>query len=199
MLAATGGAKAYRRGLWPARHRTQVLRGVDLELAAGEVVGLVGENGSGKSTLMKILVGDLRPTPAPSPAADASATAHKSPSCTNASAATSTSSCSAAPTASPNRPSVPPAPVSTASSASNATPPPVPTACPAAPCPSSTSAWHCWPTPRCHRHPPGSLPAAARRRRSGPDRHRLPRCRRAPRATRDQSARFRPVPCPGRR
>ena len=35
------------------------MRGVDVELCTGEVVGLVGENGSGKSTLMKILVGAL--------------------------------------------------------------------------------------------------------------------------------------------
>ncbi|MFF4905799.1 ABC transporter ATP-binding protein [Streptomyces sp. NPDC001260] len=59
VLDAAGIEKAYRRGVWPARRSLQVLRGVDLSLAPGEVVGLVGENGSGKSTLMKILVGAL--------------------------------------------------------------------------------------------------------------------------------------------
>lgn len=41
---------------------TKALSGVDLELYAGEVVGLVGPNGAGKSTLMKILTGVLPPT-----------------------------------------------------------------------------------------------------------------------------------------
>lgn len=59
LLEARGIVKAYRRGIWPRRRALQVLRGADLDLYPGEVVGLVGENGSGKSTLMKILVGSL--------------------------------------------------------------------------------------------------------------------------------------------
>ena len=35
----------------------QVLRGVDLNVDSGEVVGLVGDNGAGKSTLMKAITG----------------------------------------------------------------------------------------------------------------------------------------------
>ena len=59
VLTAAGVWKAYRRGWWPRRRMLPVLRGADLALYPGEIVGLVGENGSGKSTLMKVLVGDL--------------------------------------------------------------------------------------------------------------------------------------------
>jgi putative ABC transport system ATP-binding protein len=39
-----------------------ILRGLDLEVAAGETVGVVGPSGSGKSTMMMILAGLERPS-----------------------------------------------------------------------------------------------------------------------------------------
>jgi simple sugar transport system ATP-binding protein len=41
---------------------TTALRGVNLEIFPGEILGLLGENGAGKSTLMKILSGFIKPT-----------------------------------------------------------------------------------------------------------------------------------------
>lgn len=41
---------------------TSVLRNVDLEVRAGQSLGLIGENGAGKSTLLKLLTGVLTPS-----------------------------------------------------------------------------------------------------------------------------------------
>jgi heme ABC exporter ATP-binding subunit CcmA len=49
------------RGVTCRFGRKAVLRGVELEVRAGEVVGLLGQNGAGKTTLFSILVGLLQP------------------------------------------------------------------------------------------------------------------------------------------
>ena len=50
------------RGLVRLYEAKTALAGVDLELAQGKIVGLLGPNGSGKTTLIKILCGLLQPT-----------------------------------------------------------------------------------------------------------------------------------------
>jgi len=47
------------RGLNVAYGQSQVLHGIDMSVAQGEIVAVVGRNGMGKSTLMKSLIGVL--------------------------------------------------------------------------------------------------------------------------------------------
>jgi putative ABC transport system ATP-binding protein len=58
VFAARGLAKTYRMG----ETEIHALRGVDLEIAAGEFIVLLGPSGSGKSTLLNILGGLDTPT-----------------------------------------------------------------------------------------------------------------------------------------
>ena len=58
LIALQGITKSYRQGELPI----DVLKGIDLQIAAGEFVALLGPSGSGKSTLMHILGLLDRPT-----------------------------------------------------------------------------------------------------------------------------------------
>ncbi|MEU9166167.1 ATP-binding cassette domain-containing protein [Streptomyces sp. NPDC048424] len=60
--AAPAGAPAHTRALGVRRSRTDVLRNIDLTVAPGETIALMGRNGAGKSTLLATLVGTLAPT-----------------------------------------------------------------------------------------------------------------------------------------
>jgi len=60
-VAANGNARLEIRGLDAGWGTTTLVRGADLEVSAGEIVGLLGGNGSGKSTMLWAIAGLLRP------------------------------------------------------------------------------------------------------------------------------------------
>jgi branched-chain amino acid transport system ATP-binding protein len=49
------------RGVHAAYERVEVLRGVDLVVAPGQVFALLGPNGAGKSTTLRVISGRMRP------------------------------------------------------------------------------------------------------------------------------------------
>jgi len=59
-IVTRGLTKVYR-DFW-GRAKVHALVGLDLELARGEIFGLLGPNGSGKSTTIKLLLGLIFPT-----------------------------------------------------------------------------------------------------------------------------------------
>lgn len=54
ILECTGLVKSYKKG-------NPVLKGLNLQIPAGRIVGLLGPNGCGKSTLIKLVAGLLQP------------------------------------------------------------------------------------------------------------------------------------------
>jgi lipopolysaccharide transport system ATP-binding protein len=57
--AATGGALTAQKG---GHLSIEALKNIDLEIVAGDRIGIVGHNGSGKSTLLRLLSGVYEPS-----------------------------------------------------------------------------------------------------------------------------------------
>ena len=60
IIDISGLHKTYVSGV--RRRRVNALRGVDLTVPSGEVLGILGPNGAGKTTLLKILLGIVHPS-----------------------------------------------------------------------------------------------------------------------------------------
>jgi branched-chain amino acid transport system ATP-binding protein len=61
MFTMTGAGLLDIRGVCAGYGRTEVLRNVDMAIAPGEIIALLGSNGAGKSTLNRTISGLLRP------------------------------------------------------------------------------------------------------------------------------------------
>lgn len=61
-MSASATVELTGRGLIAGYGRQPVVRGVDIRLRSGELVGMVGDNGAGKTTLFRVLAGALAPT-----------------------------------------------------------------------------------------------------------------------------------------
>lgn len=59
-ITTVGLAKTYTSTF--GRKEIHALKGVDIDVAPGEIVGILGPNGAGKTTLLKILLGIVSPT-----------------------------------------------------------------------------------------------------------------------------------------
>jgi heme exporter protein A len=57
-----GSSLLEARGLQRSFGRVRILHGIDLTLAPGEALAVIGPNGSGKTTLLRLLAGLMRPT-----------------------------------------------------------------------------------------------------------------------------------------
>lgn len=62
LVANRDGTLACLDGVAVTVHRTPVLRGLDLEVRPGEVLGVLGANGSGKTTLLHLLATLIAPS-----------------------------------------------------------------------------------------------------------------------------------------
>ena len=62
MPALTGDIVFERVGYRPDERRPAILRDADLEVAAGEILGIIGPSGAGKSTIANLMQGLFRPT-----------------------------------------------------------------------------------------------------------------------------------------